>query len=331
MRGRTHSVYLASLCWACLSVSSAAVVAQTDEPAQEERLEQAVYFSDLGRLHFDNQRFPEAAEAFAQAWEYEPDEILGYNAARSFENSGELERALEFYEATLALEPSDEALARRCRDAVVRLEAMLVRVEQVEQAQPANVEVNSNPQGARVFVDDVWIGVAPIRLQLEAGTYRLRLEFEGRRAEELSIEVEAGEDYPVNVALFQEIVRDPAFETVTRPNWMWVAITGGSAVLFTTLGAVGASTARDHFDSAQTPEVLRDDVLLNQTKNDGESARSASVFLHTMGILSAATAIVLIFVTEVEFEVPIDNEGSSVTPTASVSSEGGWMGLDITF
>ena len=329
MRGGRAYTISVSLIWVCLVTSSASVVAQTGDLTEEERLEQAVYFSDLGRLHFDNQRFPEAAEAFAQAWEYEPNEILGYNAARSFENSGELERALEFYQATLDLEPNDEGLTRRCQDAVVRLEAMLALVEQVEHAQPANVEVTSVPAGARVFVDETWIGVAPIRLQLEAGSHQLRFELEQHTTEELVVEVEAGQELPLAITLSRVVVEPPVPEVETRPNWLWVGITGGSAILFHTLGAISASTAHDNYDLIQTPEVLRDPILLNQTRNDGNAARSASVFMHTMGVLSGITSIVLIFVTEVE--VPLDDEGSTVTPSASVSPDGGWMGLDIRF
>ena len=309
----------------------------TQELTEEERLEQAVYFSDLGRLHFENERFAEAAEAFAQAWEYQPDPVLGYNAARSFENSGVWQRALEFYEATLELEDTDEDIGRRCRDGVTRIENILSRIQQELENEPAVLTVETDPAGVNVWIGEDLFGVTPVEAPLEAGIYSVRLERGGYEPVVTEVTLEAGQTLAMRVSLEAltepQTPSDPEEAPVeTHPNWIAVGTTGGVAVILTAVAATLATDAHNEYEHGELPDTLRDKDELERTISDGQRSQTASNVLYGVGLAAAATAVVLIFVTEVEETAEDeDPETTDVSFNVGASASGGSVGVLITF
>ena len=322
--------------WTALIVITIAMPAlgqSAEELSEEERLEQAVYYSDLGRLHFDNERFPQAAEAFAQAWEFQPDPVLGYNAARSYENTGELQLALQFYAATLELEIVDEEIGRRCRDGVTRIENTLARIQQAQESAPAVLTVETQPTGASVWFGEVLMGVTPLELSLDGGDYAVRLESDGFVSVTTDVALEPGQTFAMRVSLVeirQVGAPDPAVPVETHPNWIAVGATGGVAVVLTTVAAILAVDAHEQYDRGELAETLRNPDQLEQTISAGQASQGTSALLYATGVAAAITAVILVFVTEVE-ETPESTDEVEVSFDFGASATGGSAGLRVRF
>ena len=320
---------------AALALSTLSSGQPAEDLTEEERLEQAVYFSDLGRLHFENERFAEAAEAFAEAWEYQPDPVLGYNAARSFENSGEWQHALDFYLATLELEDTDDDIGRRCRDGVTRIENILARVQQELESEPATVVIETDPVGTSVWVGEDLAGITPLEVTLEAGVYDLRLDKDGYEPVTSEVTLEPGQTLAMRVSLeeittSQTPIDPPATTVSTHPNWVAVGTTGGVALILTAVGAALAVKANNEYEHGELTETLRNQDQLERTIADGKGAQGASALFYGTGIAAAIVAVVLIFVTEVE-ETSEETDETDVSVDVGASGDGGSVGFRVRF
>jgi hypothetical protein len=80
---------------------------------------------------------------------------------------------------------------------------------------PGVLSVQSEPAGARVFVDGVLRGVTPLRLPLEPGRYQVRLEKDGYAPSRRSAEVAPRQTAAVVAALQAAAPPAPAGEAVT--------------------------------------------------------------------------------------------------------------------
>jgi len=270
-------------------------IAQPDDDG-DPSLQEAIRQSELGRLFFDGGDFAEAAEAFTRAWELHPDPVLGYNAARSYENSGSPDRAIDFYRLTLELEGTDADLAGRCRDAITRIENLLSAVEPTEL--PPQLVVESSPSGATVFIDEVESGVTPLEVEQTPGDYDVRVSLAGYFDHEQVVALN------VNQVVTLQLALDPIPPPPERqPNWLWVGVTAGSAGLFAAVAAIAAASANDAFDEAQQAEVQRNDSLWQQTVDDGRALQASSNFLYGLSIAAGITSVVLYFVTDTSDDV----------------------------
>lgn len=287
----------------CLSASLAPLPAwgQSDtDPSlmtDAERFEEARYYAELGSLHYENQRFVEAAEAFQQAWALHPDATLGYNAARSYENGGELDLAVEYYRATLDLEVVDDLLATRCRDAITRIENTIQRLDD-ERAQdlaqqPAVLTIESLPTGSEVWIDGDLRGATPLDLELASGTYTVQIDSDGFHAHHEDVTLAPAQTTTLRVDL-------EGVPPETHPNWVAVGVSAGATALFTTLGIVFAVQAHSDHDAAQTNRVLRDQDLFDATVSSGKTAQSLSALFYLSAVAAGVTTVLLGLLTEVE-------------------------------
>lgn len=311
-----------------LALAALPALAQTDEPppgddggdAEDASLQEALRLSELGRLHYDGGEFAEAATAFSRAFALQPDPVLGYNAARSYENAGDPERALEMYQAVLALEPADAALAQRCRDGVTRIENLLARVEQERQSQPATLEVEADPVGALVTVDGEAAGEAPLELSLPAGDYAVEVASPGHLTYSETVSLRPGQALALRVNL-PELPPEP--EEEGGPTWWAVGLSGGLGVACLLVGAAAAIGAQQRYDEAQTPEVLRDEARFNDVVAEGQSLKGSSTFFYALGIAGVATAVLLYFVTD---DSPDDTDESAFGVTPGPGDLGAGLG-----
>ncbi len=70
-----------------------------------------------------------------------------------------------------------------------------------QSAQYGTVSVTSDPSGARVFIDDVFVGTTPLRYGTLTGTHRVRVERSGYTPYETDLEVVGGETRGVQTTL----------------------------------------------------------------------------------------------------------------------------------
>jgi tetratricopeptide (TPR) repeat protein len=309
---RTYPLVLAALL-ASGALPARDAGAQPDGSADTAAIQEAIRLSDLGRLHYEGGDYAEAAEAFRRAFELQPDPVLGYNAARSYENAGELERALDHYRATLALEPDDAALAQRCREAVTRIDRIRARLEEERLQQLATLAVEASPMGAHVELDGAFVGTAPLELSLGAGTYELQLDAPGHLGHRESVTLRSGQSLTLRIALRERTEPETPDRAEGGPSWWAVGVTGGLGIASLLLGAGSALGAHQRYDEAQTPDALRDPQRFDDLVTEGRDLKRGSWFFYGLGVLGLATAVVLYFVTDDRGDATRDG-GPTATP-----------------
>jgi hypothetical protein len=132
-----------------------------------------------GRSLYLERRYEDAMAAFLEAYRLTPAPGLLYNAALAAHKLNRLGRARELLRRYLALPVRDATNAAERQ----RARALLA---EIEQQLPGNLLVESQPAGARVFVDSVGLGAAgqtPLRLPLRRGPHSIIVEREGFRTE----------------------------------------------------------------------------------------------------------------------------------------------------
>ena len=212
------------------------VLAQVSE---EEGIEIAKEFMELGQALYAAGKFEEAAEAFMNAYKTQPFAAFLFNTGVSYEKAENWAKAVELFQQYLDEEPkaSDRA------DVEARIEALKARVgeagpgettfiiqkkcggegqppcegdEPGEAAPPPTpdvamksiVQVRTKPEGAKVvFMDlegkDLFTSVSPAQQTLEPGKYELRVEHPEFQKAFTPLSVSEGRMYVVVVELSQ--------------------------------------------------------------------------------------------------------------------------------
>jgi hypothetical protein len=132
---------------------------------------------------YESERYAEAGALYLEAHEALieaklPDKpILFFNAALAFQRGRECDRAAElfdrFVEADASALEDPEFVAKR---------------NEAESCAPM-VRIDTRPVDARVFIDQVERGVAPVRLHLRKGLYQISVEAEGYASASAELEV----------------------------------------------------------------------------------------------------------------------------------------------
>jgi tetratricopeptide (TPR) repeat protein len=326
-----------------MAIWSVAVNAQPEEEpdpstmSPEERLDEALRLSELGRLHFEGREFEEAADAFSRAWSLHPDPVLGYNAGRSYENAGDYQLALAFYQATLDLEPADADIRDRCSDGVVRITNILSRLEEDLSQRPARVEVRSDPEGAVVRIDGDERGSTPMEIELLPGTYEFAVALDTYEPYEETVSLEPAQALVMRITLVPipqaaggdgDLSAGEGPDEEGGPNWVAVGITGGLGAGSIVLGALAAAVAQDKYDDAQAAEVQRNDDVFDTTVDEGRGAQAASTLFYSLGIGAVITAVILYFVTDDSPEDDVAGEAAE-PETAGVRWGAGPTGVTL--
>lgn len=186
---------------------------------------------------------------------------LWYNIARCYEQLGEYLPAIEHYERYLRdrADPPDAA-AVQAQIASLRARHEAERVARQQRPESATLRVAAE-RGARVLVDgsdrtrDL---VADAGLTLQAGTYRLRVEHEGRVPFLARVPLLARQSFVAETSL-------PPITTyrTTRASRLWTWIVGGLAVASLGTGVyfgidASAQLADEHRETARDRAALSD-------------------------------------------------------------------------
>ncbi|MFH1211405.1 MAG: PEGA domain-containing protein [Candidatus Woesearchaeota archaeon] len=84
-------------------------------------------------------------------------------------------------------------------------------------AETAALDVDSNPRGATIYLNDDASGVTPKVFELDPGFYDVRLELDGYYPEENTIEMIAGEDFMIDWVL-EEIPEEGTLAATSSPS-----------------------------------------------------------------------------------------------------------------
>ncbi len=291
--------------WLCVACAAAPISAfAQDEPAAgddaaRKNAEEAGRLYKIGLLQFEGQEFEAAAANFRRALELDPNPVLAYNVARAYENNGQQAEAKRYYEQALSLNPPDD-VRQKCEAALVRLKRTQERLLDQQNTKPGAVVVNVDGGGA-VFIDDAFVGQAPVNVEVAAGAHRVVVQRSGHDPFERQVEVAAGGQVVLDAVL------EERFEVAPWVMWSGLGLMGGAAAL-AGLGASEAGAAQDAFDQAQQLEVQRDAARFEQLRADGESARDNSNLLYigagALGVAGASMVVLYLLFPQEELELP---------------------------
>ena len=263
---------------AALVIASAGVAsAQSDEGTAAAKA--AAYYQE-GLAEIERNNYEVAAELFVKAWRLDPDPSLAFNAARAYENNGDLEQARTYYQTALDSNPSEE-VRKRCEASLIRLDRAEARLkEQLEAAKPttAAVSIAANDVG-EVFIDGQPKGETPLSVTLEPGEHTVVVRRSGFREFSQVVQAEAGEQ----VAIFAELEEVPLISWVGWGGLGMVALGSGLAAT----GLIYEGQARDAYDEAQQLEAQRDRARFDQLRDDGEGDTFTARVLYGSGITVA--------------------------------------------
>lgn len=165
-----------------------AASAEQEATAQERA---QAHFERATELYAEG-RYQEALEEYQQAHELVPHPSALFNMARCYENLGEFPEALAHYRESLAGTEDETERA----DIERRINTILQH--------PVRVFITSEPAGAQVLVDAREApepSPTPTAVELVPGPHRVILTAEGYQPAFVRIEVEVGQEDPVNIRL----------------------------------------------------------------------------------------------------------------------------------
>ncbi len=285
--------------------------------------EEALRLYRLGELHFEGREFKEAAETFERAFALDPNPVLAFNIARSWENDGQLDKARANYKLALSLQPPPE-IRTRAESALVRLDRLEEEIKaKMADAAPklGRLQVRASPSSAQIFINGEARGEAPLEVELAPGSYRVRVEASGMIPQEQALELRAGESSAVSVSLA------PAEEraAVSWLGWtgLGMAALGGAGV---GLAFVLDQPAQERFDEAQGLDAQRDPARFEELRMEGEDARALAQGVWWGG-LGLAVAGVTLFA--VDLGLNLSGGEESEAPAASLRVWPGGGGVEV--
>lgn len=130
-------------------------------------------------------RYGDALDAYTKAYKLTEDPALLYNRGRAFQALGKFPEALEQIEAFDAQAPA------QLKARVPALDALLAELR----AKVSAINLSSNVEGARIFIDKQIVGVTPLAgaLKRNAGSVLVEVEAEGYTPWNQRLELRGGE------------------------------------------------------------------------------------------------------------------------------------------
>jgi len=161
--------------------------AQPEAEAQEELDPEYVEKQAAGSAAFEAGQFEKAANLFKDAFDISPRGNLLFNIGLSYEQAGDVEQAVQFYERFVQAVPNSPQ-----RPAVQR---QIAALKASLKDRYMDVSVSSSPPGAIIFVNDKSegaMGKAPLTFKLLPGNYVIIAELEGYEPAKQTIQVADG-------------------------------------------------------------------------------------------------------------------------------------------
>ncbi|MDQ3336383.1 MAG: PEGA domain-containing protein [Myxococcota bacterium] len=191
-------------------------------------------------------KYQEAIEHYMRANDLVPHPFAMFNIAVDYERLGKLREAATWYERFL-----DSSTTRDSdRDKVNRT---LIDLRN----RPAQVQVLSNPDGARVIINGIPSGTTPYRGELKGGLYLVAIQ-KGDERDSKEITVEYGEPVKVEFALRNATTTVPATTTTVTPQEIrrQPPPRGASGVLFVRGDPYGALVHVDNVPIGTLPMTV---------------------------------------------------------------------------
>ena len=252
---------------------------------------------------FEARQFESAYKKLEQANNLFPEAMLVKNMARCLEELKQYQAAIDRYKEFLAMHPppAHEAEAKAAiADLERRLKAELaVRVQAPRKKQ---MRIYTDPVPGYVWIDGRLYGPSPLPVELEAGNHTVRIEAEGYKEVEKTVELKADETM-VHLTLTKIEAAAPA-ETVIREKgtsrwqrpWPWISLGVGLASLGVGIGQGAAHNDLDEFVKEGVSQSQLDvDYSRKMARRSNQRADTANYFFIGSAVFISAGIAMLVF------------------------------------
>jgi len=172
-------------------LAAMAVVAALAAPAVADKKAASEHFA-LAESAERRKDWHGAIDEYELAYAAAPHPSMLYNVARNYERLSEPRNAAEYY--LRYLEEAGDAKDRPLVEERLR----------VLRGRKSVVAIIANPEGAAVFINEERIGVAPLELELESGSYEVYVGHQGKTSDEKTFVVEYGESQTLRFDLINK-------------------------------------------------------------------------------------------------------------------------------
>ncbi|MBU0552849.1 PEGA domain-containing protein [Myxococcota bacterium] len=236
-----------------------------------------------GVEHFKARQFKDAILEFNKAYRANPHPILVFNMARCFEELKNYEAAVDFYQKYLKMNP-EAADKAQVEESITTLKLLAGKAQE----QRLDLQLTSQPDGARVFLNGQEVGVTPFKKALPQGTHFIALEAEG--FSRISDEVEVA-DAPITKHLTLVPLPKQPITPVKPPNYLaWgLVVTGGAMLIGSGLVGYMALDKNNKLDEMDGGHATYNADTYETYKEDGRAFSYTADGLLLVGTTSLLT------------------------------------------
>ena len=292
---------LLGLCYTSLGWAQESATSVNEERAFE-------YYEEAIEAYKNNDK-DKAISFMEQAFELDPNGVLAYNIAKTYDDLGEWSAATEWFQKALDFEDLNEREKQKVKTAlerIARTEAEML--ELVDELLPteARLSIEANIR-AQVSINGFLVGNTPYSTVFEPGHYQLLVEAEGFESFSQDVTLEAGDSLRVVASLEPDNLLP------------WVYLTGGIGLVGIGLGVAGDVLAFQAYDDAAASRL--NPTRLSDKKNLGENMRIMAITGYAVGGVALASSLILLLLDDEPalYEV-FDQELSGID--ISATSEG---------
>ncbi len=298
--------------------------------AQEQTARKVLALIKAANTAFDAKNYDEAFAKYKQAYALYPDPAILVRLGKTSEKMGHTEDAIHYYREFVRIMPDDSATPKLKSD-----------IAALEKTLPVEVTVNSEPQGAKVYLTmqrTKVVGTTPAKIKLTPGKHTLYLDRDGFEAASKQVDVETGKPQQVSVALSpahvaskdaSAVVEQPMREPSSIGVYGWTALGVGVATLATSGVFVALkSSAEDKANNydKRAPGATRQE-LQDLEDNANSYYDTALITGIAGGVLTAAGAGLLTY----HYTAGDKGDEVAVSVGARFDSERAWIGVDGSF
>lgn len=205
-----------------------------------------------GQAADKQKKYQEAIEHYMRANDLVPHPFAMFNIAVDYERLGKLREAATWYERFLDSSTTKDSDRDKVNRTLIDL-----------RNRPAQVQVLSSPDGARVIINGIPTGTTPYRGELKGGLYMIAIQ-KGDERDSKEITVEYGEPVKVEFQLRQGPTTVPVTQTTARPQPVEIQRQppprGASGTLFVQGDPYGALVYIDNVPIGTLPMTVPLDV-----------------------------------------------------------------------
>jgi tetratricopeptide (TPR) repeat protein len=224
-----------------------------EESKPDPKIEEAKKLFEEGSIQYKTGEYQKALESFKQVYALTQEPAILFNIGQCQKFLGQPEESLKSFRIFIRDAP-ENPLVENAKARIVEIEAEIAKKNAL-----GSIQVMTNPEGAKIFIDEKDMGPGPIDLkEVIAGEHTISVKKESYYPYELRFELQAGQAFAIRVPLREEAKLPPEKFDPLQPKYFYMTA-GGTGVLGAAFGVASVffiSRANKEQDAANGSDFL---------------------------------------------------------------------------